>query len=54
MVSELSEEEPYTDIEIADIVSEKLKIKVSRRAIAQYRKQLNIPSSLQRKKILGK
>ncbi|MEZ4812985.1 MAG: hypothetical protein R2883_05795 [Caldisericia bacterium] len=31
---------------------EKLKIKVSRRAVAQYRKQLNIPSSIQRKKIL--
>jgi len=52
LVTELAQESPITDLGIAEAILEKLKIKVSRRAVAQYRKQLKIPSSIQRKKIM--
>ncbi len=50
IVRELSAEGVHTDKEMADLISEKLKIKVSRRAVAQYRKDLGIASSVERGK----
>ena len=49
-VKELASEGIYTDKEMADMILEKLKIKVSRRAVAQYRKDLGIASSVDRGK----
>ncbi len=54
VVKELSEEGLLTDKEIADSIGKKLGIKLSRRAVAQYRNGMNIPSSVDRKKRLSK
>lgn len=52
IVKEYCDEGCYTDKEIADMIGRRLSIKLSRRAVAQYRSEMNIPSSLDRKKRL--
>ena len=54
MISELVEEEnkakPLTDQEISNLINEK-GIIISRRTIAKYREELNIPSTRGRKRV---
>ncbi len=42
---------PLSDMKILDMIQEKFKVKMVRRTIAKYRKQLNIAGSSERKKI---
>ncbi len=42
---------PLSDMKILDMIQEKFKIKMVRRTIAKYRKQLNIAGSSERKKL---
>lgn len=41
---------PLSDLKILDLIEEKFSLKMVRRTITKYRKQLNIPSSSERKK----
>jgi len=41
---------PYSDQKLADELKEKEGMKLSRRTVAKYRNEMNIPSSIQRKK----
>ncbi|MFS0822010.1 RNA polymerase factor sigma-54 [Bacillus sp. 1P02SD] len=50
MIEEENKEKPLSDQEIVSILEEKHGILVSRRTIAKYRDQLNIPSSTKRKR----
>lgn len=43
---------PFSDQKMVDYLKDKHEIKVSRRTIAKYRNELNIPSSTQRKELL--
>ena len=54
MVKEICAKGCLTDKEIADEIGKQLSIKLSRRAVAQYRSDMGIPSSLERKKRLPK
>jgi RNA polymerase sigma-54 factor len=49
-VKELASTGSHTDKEMSEIIFEKLKIKISRRAVAQYRKDLGIASSVDKGK----
>lgn len=51
-ITDVTHESAVTDLEITEMIHEEFGIKVSRRAVAQYRKQLKIPSSIRRRKIL--
>jgi len=42
---------PYSDMKFLDMIQEKFKVKMVRRTIAKYRKQLNIAGSSERKKL---
>ena len=42
---------PLSDMKLLDMIQEKFKIKMVRRTIAKYRKQLNIAGSSERKKL---
>ncbi len=44
-------EKPLSDMKILDLVQEKFKVKMVRRTIAKYRKQLNIAGSSERKRL---
>jgi len=51
-IVDITHQSPATDLEITEMIQEEFSIKVSRRAVAQYRKQLKIPSSIRRRKML--
>jgi len=44
-------EKPMSDMKLLDLIQEKFKVKMVRRTIAKYRKQLNIAGSSERKKL---
>ena len=46
-----SRERPLSDIKLLGIIEEKFNVKMVRRTIAKYRKQLNIAGSSERKKL---
>ena len=46
-----SREKPLSDMKILDLIQEKFKVKMVRRTITKYRKQLNIAGSSERKKL---
>lgn len=51
LVKEESREKPLSDMKLLDLIQEKFKVKMVRRTIAKYRKQLNIAGSSERKKL---
>jgi len=46
-----SREKPLSDMKLLDMIQEKFKVKMVRRTITKYRKQLNIAGSSERKKL---
>ncbi len=51
IIKEEPHEKPLSDMKILDMIQDKFKVKMVRRTIAKYRKQLNIAGSSERKKI---
>ncbi|WP_304543951.1 RNA polymerase factor sigma-54 [Sulfurimonas microaerophilic] len=51
LVKAESREKPLSDMKLLDLIQEKFKVKMVRRTIAKYRKQLNIAGSSERKKL---
>ena len=51
LVKQESREKPLSDMKLLDLIQEKFKVKMVRRTIAKYRKQLNIAGSSERKKL---
>jgi len=51
VVKEESHEKPLSDMKLLDLIQDKFKVKMVRRTIAKYRKQLNIAGSSERKKL---
>jgi RNA polymerase sigma-54 factor len=51
LVKEESHAKPLSDMKLLDMIQEKFKVKMVRRTIAKYRKQLNIAGSSERKKL---
>ncbi|WP_457744097.1 RNA polymerase factor sigma-54 [Sulfurimonas sp.] len=51
LIKEESREKPLSDMKLLDLIQEKFKVKMVRRTIAKYRKQLNIAGSSERKKL---
>jgi len=51
LVKEESHTKPMSDMKLLDAIQEKFKVKMVRRTIAKYRKQLNIAGSSERKKL---
>ena len=51
LVKEESREKPLSDMKLLDMIQDKFKVKMVRRTIAKYRKQLNIAGSSERKKL---
>ena len=51
LVKEESREKPLSDMKLLELIQEKFKVKMVRRTIAKYRKQLNIAGSSERKKL---
>jgi len=51
LVKEEPHEKPLSDMKLLDLIQEKFKVKMVRRTIAKYRKQLNIAGSSERKKL---
>ena len=51
LVKEESRDKPLSDMKLLDLIEEKFKVKMVRRTIAKYRKQLNIAGSSERKKL---
>ncbi len=51
IVKEESHEKPLSDMKLLDLIQEKFKVKMVRRTITKYRKQLNIAGSSERKKL---
>ena len=49
-VKEICVDGDYTDKKIADMIIKRLGIKLSRRAVTQYRQEMSIPSSVDRRK----
>lgn len=52
IVDEEDKKKPLSDQKIANVMKEKYQINVSRRTIAKYRDEMNIPSSTQRKRFV--
>ncbi len=50
-VKQESREKPLSDMKLLDLIQERFKVKMVRRTIAKYRKQLNIAGSSERKKL---
>jgi len=50
-VKQENREKPFSDMKLLDLIQEKFKVKMVRRTIAKYRKQLNIAGSSERKKL---
>jgi len=51
LVKEESRQKPLSDMKLLEKIEEKFKVKMVRRTIAKYRKQLNIAGSSERKKL---
>lgn len=51
LVKKESRVKPLSDMKLLDLIQEKFKVKMVRRTIAKYRKQLNIAGSSERKKL---
>ncbi|MFT7005288.1 MAG: RNA polymerase sigma-54 factor [Sulfurimonas sp.] len=51
VVKKENQEKPLSDMKLLDLIQEKFKVKMVRRTIAKYRKQLNIAGSSERKKL---
>ena len=51
LVKEEPRNKPLSDMKLLDMIQEKFKVKMVRRTIAKYRKQLNIAGSSERKKL---
>ncbi|QFR49343.1 RNA polymerase factor sigma-54 [Sulfurimonas lithotrophica] len=51
LVKEESHAKPLSDMKLLEMIQEKFKVKMVRRTIAKYRKQLNIAGSSERKKL---
>jgi len=51
LVKEEPHDKPLSDMKLLDMIQEKFKVKMVRRTIAKYRKQLNIAGSSERKKL---
>ena len=51
LIKEESRVKPLSDMKILDLIQEKFKVKMVRRTITKYRKQLNIAGSSERKKL---
>jgi len=51
LVKEESRVKPLSDMKLLDLIQNKFKVKMVRRTIAKYRKQLNIAGSSERKKL---
>jgi len=51
LVKAESQTKPLSDMKLLDFIQEKFKVKMVRRTIAKYRKQLNIAGSSERKKL---
>ncbi|PHQ65848.1 MAG: RNA polymerase factor sigma-54 [Sulfurimonas sp.] len=51
LVKQENREKPLSDMKLLDLIQEKFKVKMVRRTIAKYRKQLNIAGSSERKKL---
>lgn len=51
VVKDESREKPLSDMKLLDLIQEKFKVKMVRRTITKYRKQLNIAGSSERKKL---
>ena len=51
IVKQESHIKPLSDMKLLDLIQEKFKVKMVRRTIAKYRKQLNIAGSSERKKL---
>jgi len=51
LVKEESREKPLSDMKLLELIQEKFKVKMVRRTIAKYRKQLNVAGSSERKKL---
>jgi len=51
VVKQENREKPLSDMKLLDLIQEKFKVKMVRRTIAKYRKQLNIAGSSERKKL---
>jgi len=51
LVKEESHAKPLSDMKLLDMIQDKFKVKMVRRTIAKYRKQLNIAGSSERKKL---
>ncbi|MCD6432568.1 MAG: RNA polymerase factor sigma-54 [Sulfurimonas sp.] len=50
-VKQESRKKPLSDMKLLDLIQDKFKVKMVRRTIAKYRKQLNIAGSSERKKL---
>jgi RNA polymerase sigma-54 factor len=51
LVKSENREKPLSDMKLLDLIQDKFKVKMVRRTIAKYRKQLNIAGSSERKKL---
>jgi len=51
LVKQESREKPLSDMKLLNLIQDKFKVKMVRRTIAKYRKQLNIAGSSERKKL---
>ena len=51
LVKEEPKQKPLSDMKLLDMIQEQFKVKMVRRTIAKYRKQLNIAGSSERKKL---
>jgi RNA polymerase sigma-54 factor len=51
LVKEESHAKPLSDMKLLELIQDKFKVKMVRRTIAKYRKQLNIAGSSERKKL---
>ena len=51
LIKEESHERPFSDMKMLEIIQEQFKVKIVRRTITKYRKQLNIAGSSERKKL---
>jgi len=53
LVKQENRQKPLSDMKLLDLIQDKFKVKMVRRTIAKYRKQLNIAGSSERKKTLS-
>jgi RNA polymerase sigma-54 factor len=51
LIKKENREKPLSDMKLLDLIQDKFKVKMVRRTIAKYRKQLNIAGSSERKKL---